>query len=102
MSSSGNICTDFAYEKPIMVGLALDPTTPEHLIEYTSSQKLRLSVTLDTAAGPLRFRNLKFLVFPIHMQEILLSPPILKSIGFDLGKNLIEVLDTYHDIFYRK
>lgn len=83
--------------EPIVVSLALGSRPEESEVRYQAAKKARISVTMDTAVGPLRLRNVEFLVFEESMSEVLLSRPTLQAIGFDLDKHLATVRDVFHD-----
>lgn len=52
---------------------------------------------METLEGPLRLKGVAFLVFNHPMKEILLSLPLLVSLGFDLYAHLARVGDQYQD-----
>lgn len=80
---------------PITASLAL--TSDEDEVVFSSKKKARISTTLDLPIGPMRLRNVEFLVFEQYMDEVILSRPLMKSIGFDLKYHLSIVRDTFHD-----
>lgn len=82
---------------PVTVRLALASRPGENEIIYTSKKKARISTTLDLPVGPMRLRNVEYLVFEEEMSEVLLSRPLLKSLGFDLDAHLAVIRDTFHD-----
>jgi len=96
-SEAGIFVQLLTLERPISMELALNPTKTEEVREYSTNRKARISTTLETSSGPLRFRNVEYLVFKEHMPEVLLSRPVLMSIGFNLDEHLSEVRDRYHD-----
>ena len=85
-------------QEPLHAHLAMEDDESTHDRCFTSTKKVRLSVTLDTPAGPLRLRNVEFLVFPYNMREVLLSRPLLQTLGFDLPTHLSLVRDKFHDV----
>lgn len=50
--------------------------------QITSHRKARSFTTLQAPEGPLTPRNVEYLVF--SEPEVLLSPPIMNSLGFNL------------------
>ena len=83
-------------ETPTEVQLALcDPENPQ---VYISRKKARLSITLDLPIGPFRLRNVEFHVFKEELPQVILSRPLLQSIGFDLTKHLHLVRNSFHDM----
>ena len=61
---------------------------------FSSNKKVRLTVTLETPAGPLRLRNVEFVVFKEQMSEVLLSRPLLQTLGLDVDKHLSTVREV--------
>ena len=84
--------------EPVQAKLAMEDSESSEESVFSSSKKVRLSLTLDTPAGPLRLRNVEFVVFPYKMSEVLLSRPILQTLGFDLPSHLSAVRDKFHDM----
>jgi len=83
---------------PIKMGLALQSIGEEgNEVLYTAKRKACVSITINLPQGPLRLRNVQFLVFDAPMPEVLLSRPLLQSIGFNLDKHLSAVRTLYHD-----
>lgn len=66
--------------------------------ELAAYLKALLSVTLENRAGPMRMRKVKFIVFDEEMDEVLLSQPLLSSIGIDINGRLENVQRVYHDV----
>ena len=62
--------------KPLPISLAITGDDKEPLTFY-ARKKARLSLTLNTHVGPLRLRNVEFLVFNEKLPEVLLSRPVL-------------------------
>ena len=83
-------------DQPVTVDLAMSSkdASPN---SFTASKAARISVTLHTSAGPLRLRNVEFLVFDSHLPQVLLSRSVLKSMHFDLDKHLATVRCKFHD-----
>lgn len=63
----------------------------EDALTVTAKRKARVSTTLLKLEGPLRLRNVEYLVLERQMPEVLLSRPILVSLGFDLDAHLARV-----------
>ena len=82
-------------EKPITMDLAADGQTEP--LKLTADRKARITTTLTTAEGPLRMRNIEYLVFKEQMPEVLLSRPLLMSMGFNLDEHLARVRRQYHN-----
>ena len=97
LHDAGIFVRSLPLKEPVFVGLALDTQNSNEQSSFKVEQKARVSTTIETLAGPLRFRNVEFLVFEEPMPEVLLSRPVLLSIGFDLEKHLATVHDKYHD-----
>lgn len=55
-------------------------------------------VTLKTEAGDFRLRNLEFLIFEVHMSEILIGRPVLRATKFELDSHFASVRSNYHDM----
>ena len=83
---------------PISATVAFKNDAPDAETKiFSSTKKVRLTVTMETPAGLLRLRNVEFVVFKEDMSEVLLSRPILQTLGFDLPKHLSVVRDQFHD-----
>lgn len=83
-------------QTPVEVHLAFsDPENPQ---VYLSRKKARLSITLNLPIGPFRLRNVEFQVFKEEMPQVILSRPLLQSIGFDLSNHLQLVRDSFQDL----
>ena len=81
----------------ISMSLAMgDRSNPDARFVVAKS-KARISTIFQVPTGPLRLRNLEYLVFDEPMDEVILACPILQTIGFDLDKHLADVLEKYHD-----
>ena len=80
---------------PVSMELA---ASGDHLtFTITANQKARITTTLLTPEGPFTLRNVEFLVFPDEIPEVLLSRPLLQSLGFNLDAHLARVRDVYHN-----
>ena len=66
-------------------------------IQVEAYQKARISTTLKTNSGPLMLRNIEYLVFNHDMDEVLLSRPVLQSLGFNLEEHLSKVRQNFHE-----
>ncbi len=64
---------------------------------FSAKQKVRLSTTLSLPTGNLRLCNVEYLVFEEYMPEVLLSRPVLMSLGFNLDTHLANVRESYHN-----
>lgn len=60
--------------------------------------KARISLPFNTLEGPLRLRNVEFLLFDEQIDELLLSRRLLLSIVFDLERHLARVSGKLQDI----
>lgn len=65
---------------------------------YVSHACVRLSITLQTKAGPIGLRNVNFQVVDAYMDEVLLSRPLFSSMSLDLDNRPNEVFTTFHDV----
>ncbi len=78
-------------QKPIEMRLAAEAAgsiVNKSFNHIFASRKARITTTIETSNDPLRLRNVECLVFKEEMTEVLLSRPLLQSIGFDLDKHL--------------
>ena len=60
---------------------------PEN-VAFTASATVNLCIKISLPCGPLRLRNVEFLVIDQPMDEILLDGPLLRCLGFDLDTHL--------------
>jgi RNase H-like domain found in reverse transcriptase/Reverse transcriptase (RNA-dependent DNA polymerase)/Integrase zinc binding domain len=79
---------------PIKVDLAVKG--PDISIQV--NRQARLTVELQLAAGPLRLRNVCWLIAEKEMDEVLLGRPLLKSLGIDAASHLEAVREKYNDM----
>lgn len=100
MSGCWNFCSDSASFWTVSMSLTLNTNYAKHKVIYSAKQKDRISTTLSTPQGPLRQRNFEYLVFKENMQEVLLSQPLLKCIGFDLERRLADVREVFHNTYF--
>ena len=84
-------------EVPIEMRLAVNKNTGGSDSTCTVWRKARLSLTMDTPTGPLRLRNVNFLVMEEPMDEILISRPVLREMGYDPNKYVGAVRDQFQD-----
>ena len=84
-------------KNPIPMRLAMGSSSDDDSRTVVAKSKARISTTLHLPSGPLRLRNLEYLVFDEPMDEVILSRPILQTTGFDLDKHLETVREKYHD-----
>ena len=82
---------------PVRMQLLMESKHSDISTCVVAHQKARISTTLRTAAEPLRLKNVEYLVFEEHMDEVLLSRPVLQSLGFNLDNHLTAVRNTFHD-----
>ena len=66
-------------------------------LTVTATRKAKITTTLLLPEGPLRLRNVQYLVFDEEMSEVLMSRPLLNSLGFNLEQNLARVRDKYNN-----
>jgi len=81
--------------EPIFMDLAIEGC--DEKLQATATKKARLSLTLQLPEGPMRMRNVEFIVFREKMPEVLMSRPLLVSMGFDLDRHLARVREQFHD-----
>jgi hypothetical protein len=81
-------------ERPITVSLAVKGPG----IAATVKEQAQLTIELHLSAGPLRLRNVKWLVTDNDMDEVLLDRPLLKAVGIDAPSHLEAVRDDYQDL----
>jgi hypothetical protein len=62
------------------------------------TQQAQLTVELKLPAGPLRLRNVPWLVAELAMEEVLLGRPLLKELGLDAPADLAAVRDEFHNM----
>lgn len=62
-----------------------------------ASRKARVSTTIHISEGPMRLRNIEYLVLEDNMDEILLSRLVLQSFGFNLDQNLARVRHVFEN-----
>jgi hypothetical protein len=84
-------------QEPVRVELALTGSDKSDSPVYTTYIKARISTTLLKTAGDFRLRNVEYLVFEERMPEVLMSKPVLISMGFNLDHHLASVRSTVHD-----
>ena len=84
-------------KEPIRMKLAVKQTKETPDLTCAVLRKARLSLTLETPMGPLRLRNINFLVMEDPMDEILLSRPMLREIGYDPNLYVGLVREQFQD-----
>ena len=57
-------------------------------VPFPASAIVKFCITISLPCGPLRLRNVEFLVIDQPMDEILLGRPLLRCLGFDLDTPL--------------
>ena len=63
-------------------------------VPFTTSSVVNLCITISLPCGPLRLRNVEFLVVDQQIDEILLGRPRLKCLGFDLDSHMQRIQTT--------
>jgi hypothetical protein len=79
---------------PITVDLAVQGPGLSTLV----TRQAKLTMELQLHAGPLRLRNVKWLVAENDMDEVLLGRPLLNALGIDAEAHLAAVRDTFQDL----
>lgn len=95
IGDSGAFSGVLSTSEPIRMTLSMGTNAPQTVVE--SSQQAKVSITLSTANGPLTLRNLNFLVFNHKMDEVILSRPLLETLGFRVKDHLSSVKDTCYN-----
>ena len=67
-------------------------------VPFTESASVKIDVRISLPCGPLRLRNVQFMVTGQDMEEILLGRPLLKCLGFDLDIHLESVRQTFDNL----
>jgi hypothetical protein len=94
LDASGLFVSRRTLEKPITVELAVrGPGQP-----VVVKQQAQLTVVLHLSAGPLRLRNVRWLVTENEMDEVLLGRPLLKALGLNAPAHLEAVRESYQDL----
>ena len=83
-------------QTPVVMELAVDGKDAP--LKVVAKQKARVSTTLRTPQGPMRLKNIEYLVMDNDMSDVLLSRPILQSLGFNLDSHLARIKDKFHDV----
>lgn len=84
-------------KEPIHIRLAMGSHSDDNSRTVLANAKARISTILYLPSGPLRLRNLVYLVLAEPIDEIILSRHILQTFRFDLDKHLATVREKYHD-----
>jgi hypothetical protein len=63
----------------------------------TAVEKARVNFTMQLDAGPLRLRNVEFLILDTEFEEVLLGRPLMKLLGIDVNAHLNSVRNEFHD-----
>ena len=88
----GVILKFFPLDPPVEVSLALEAEETEGIaLVFKAAREFLIHTTVDTLSGPFLLRNIEYLVFSENMPHVLLSRPMLRSIGFDLTKHMADV-----------
>ena len=66
------------------ISMELAASDDGNTFTITSKQKARISTTLQLPEGPFNLRNVEYLVFDEHMPDVLLSLPLLQTLGLTL------------------
>ena len=83
--------------KPVRMLLAIGGLPVEKTEEYVAPRRARVTTVVNVSTGPLRLRNVEYLVFENDMPEVLLSRPLLQTVGFHLDKHLSAVREQVND-----
>jgi predicted aspartyl protease len=78
-------------ESPISLQLTAKEMT------VSAVEKSRINITLQLEAGPLRLRNVEFLILDAELEEVLLGRPLMKLLGIDVNDHLNLVRKEFHD-----
>jgi hypothetical protein len=76
---------------------AVELAVKDPKVEVQVTKQAQLTVELLFPAGPLRLRNVCWLVAENDMDEILLGRPLLKELGLDAPAHLAAVREELHD-----
>jgi hypothetical protein len=76
-------------EKPMTIELAVKGPGASVVVR----QQAQLTTTIHLSEGPLRLRNVRWLVSENDMNEVLLGRPLLKTLGLDAPTHLEAVRD---------
>jgi hypothetical protein len=77
--------------------LAVEIAVKDPKVEVQLTQQAQLTVKLLFPAGPLRLRNVYWLVAENDMDEILVGRPLLKELGLDAPEHLAAVREEFRD-----
>jgi hypothetical protein len=94
LEADGNFVPLRTLAQPVSIDLAVQ--TPGQSIVVR--QQAQLTVELQLPAGPLRLRNVRWLVADQEMDEVLLGRPLLKELGLDAPSHLSANRQEYHDM----
>ena len=83
-------------QNPVQMHLAVEGSDNPLII--SAERKARISTTFSTTEGDFRLRNVEYLVFKEPMNEVLLSRPLLQSLGFNLDEHLARVGRQLHEV----
>jgi Aspartyl protease len=92
LSKSGIFVPTQTLDKPITLQLTAKETTA------IAAETVELTLTLQLEAGPLRMRNVRFLVLEADFDEVLLGRPIMNLLGIDVTGHLNTVRTEFHDM----
>lgn len=81
------------FETPITMKLAIKGDNDALTVK--AGRKARTTTTLFTSEGPSTLRIVEYLVFNEEMDEVLLSRPVLQSLGFSLDQHLTRVTEEF-------
>lgn len=90
----GSEIPESVLDSPLKLSVAVRLPKNDPII---ATSKVFLSIRLKLPCGPLCLRRVEFIVVENDMEEILLGRPLLKCLGFDLGRHLEDVRDKYHN-----
>jgi hypothetical protein len=92
LEEAGMFVPSRTLDTPVNFDLAIKGTTA------TITRQAQLTVELKLPAGPLRLRNVFWLVAEHDMGEVLIGRPLLNSLGIDAPKHLAAARQTFQDM----
>jgi Ni,Fe-hydrogenase III large subunit len=94
LDAAGLFVARTTLENPITVSLAVKVPGAA----ATVKEQAQLTVELHLSAGPLRLRNVQWLITEKVMDEVLLGRPLLRALGLDAPTHLDVVRHNYQDL----
>lgn len=92
LSESGTFVPTQRLNQPITLQLTAKSKTA------IAAERVQLTLTLQLEAGPLRMRNVQFLVLEEDFDEVLLGRPIMNMLGIDVTEHLNTVRVEFNDM----